>query len=104
MTATEVALLLITCGRCVQDRIDEYNYQEPLDQQTERRFDQHWRKHTLSSVDSTGKVPCPILHRHQQPALMSATPLQVNLAYRPVIDDTLDAEECPPVPPAVRSY
>lgn len=62
MTATEAAPLLIACGHCVQDRIDEYDYQEPLDQQTERSFDQHWRKHTLSSVDSTGKVPCRALY------------------------------------------
>ena len=36
--------------------------------------------------------------------MASCYSLQVNLAYRPVIDDTLDAGECPPVPPAVRSY
>ena len=29
---------------------------------------------------------------------------QVPLEYRPVIDNTLDAEECGWVPPAVRSY
>jgi len=28
----------------------------------------------------------------------------VTLAYRPVIDETLDGVECASVPPAVRSY
>ena len=49
--------VLIECGCWVQDRIDEYDYQKPLDGQTKRSLEQHWRKHTLSGVDSDGKVP-----------------------------------------------
>lgn len=67
-----------------KDRIDEYDYTKPLDTQERRPDEQHWRKHTLSYQDpKTGKV---------------------TLSYRPVIDHTLDTEECSTVPPAVRSY
>jgi len=66
------------------ERIDEYNYAEPLEGQTKVEMKDHWRKHTMSVVDvETGKV---------------------TLNYRPVIDNTLDADECAWVPPAVRSY
>ncbi|XP_055342048.1 succinate dehydrogenase [ubiquinone] flavoprotein subunit, mitochondrial-like [Paramacrobiotus metropolitanus] len=66
-----------------QDRVDEYDYTQPLQGQQKRPLDQHWRKHTLAYVQPDGKV---------------------KLEYRPVIDHTLDEEECKPVPPAVRSY
>jgi len=67
-----------------KDRVDEFDYSKPLAGQTAKPFDQHWRKHTLSTVDiPTGKV---------------------TLKYRPVIDSTLDTKECATVPPAVRSY
>ncbi|CAL8144163.1 unnamed protein product [Orchesella dallaii] len=67
-----------------KDRLDEYDYSKPLTGQTAKPFEQHWRKHTLSTVDTeTGKV---------------------TLTYRPVIDHTLDKQECGTVPPAVRSY
>jgi len=67
-----------------KDRSDEYDYSKPLDGQAKIPYDNHWRKHTLSQIDiKTGKV---------------------TLDYRPVIDDTLSAEECPNVPPAIRSY
>lgn len=65
-------------------RIDEYDYSKPLEGQKMRSFEEHWRKHTLTTVDGdTGKV---------------------NIDYRPVVDDTLDCEEIGTVPPAVRSY
>ncbi|KAK2726107.1 succinate dehydrogenase [ubiquinone] flavoprotein subunit, mitochondrial-like [Artemia franciscana] len=67
-----------------QDRIDEYDYKKPVASQTPKHVDEHWRKHTLSWCDAkTGKV---------------------DLKYRPVIDHTLDEEECKSVPPAIRSY
>jgi len=67
-----------------KDRSDEYDYSKPLEGQEKIPYDNHWRKHTLSQIDiKTGKV---------------------TLDYRPVIDDTLSAEECPNVPPAIRSY
>ncbi|XP_070573484.1 succinate dehydrogenase [ubiquinone] flavoprotein subunit, mitochondrial-like [Ptychodera flava] len=67
-----------------QERIDEYDYTKPLEGQKMKPLSEHWRKHTLSYMDSnTGKV---------------------TLDYRPVIDETLDQEECPTVPPRVRSY
>merc|ERR1712079_946103 len=56
-------------------RSDELDYAKPLDE--------HWRKHTTSWSDPSGKV---------------------TLKYRPVIDYTLDKEECATVPPAIRSY
>jgi len=66
------------------NRMDEYDYTKPLDSQKKKPFDDHWRKHTLSHQDvETGDV---------------------TLTYRPVIDHTLDVEECITVPPAVRSY
>ncbi|XP_005104791.1 succinate dehydrogenase [ubiquinone] flavoprotein subunit, mitochondrial [Aplysia californica] len=67
-----------------KDRVDEFDYSKPVQGQTEKPVDQHWRKHTLSYVDEkSGKV---------------------NLDYRPVIDNTLSEQECPQVPPAIRSY
>lgn len=65
-------------------RVDEYDYSKPLEGQTKKPLDQHWRKHTLTSIDvKTG---------------------QVKISYRPVIDETLDEKECCTVPPAIRSY
>uniref|UniRef100_A0AAY4E6U6 succinate dehydrogenase n=1 Tax=Denticeps clupeoides TaxID=299321 RepID=A0AAY4E6U6_9TELE len=67
-----------------KDRVDEYDYSKPLQGQQKKPFDQHWRKHTLSYVDSkTGKV---------------------TLEYRPVIDDSLNEDNCAAIPPAIRSY
>jgi len=67
-----------------KDRKDEYDYSKPLQGQTAKPMEQHWRKHTLSWVDpATGKV---------------------TLTYRPVIDHTLDEKDCANVPPAIRSY
>ncbi|GAB6029588.1 hypothetical protein CHUAL_005331 [Chamberlinius hualienensis] len=67
-----------------KDRVDEYDYSKPIQGQTKRPISEHWRKHTLSTVDiDTGKV---------------------KLEYRPVIDSTLDEAECKIVPPAIRSY
>jgi len=64
--------------------MDEYDYSKPLEGQQKKDINDHWRKHTLSYYsEETGKT---------------------ELAYRPVIDDTLDAEECSQVPPAIRSY
>jgi succinate dehydrogenase (ubiquinone) flavoprotein subunit len=66
------------------DRSDEFDYSKPIEGQTEVPIEQHWRKHTMSTVDyATGKV---------------------TLNYRPVIDHTLDQDECSTVPPAVRAY
>eukprot|EP00095_Tigriopus_kingsejongensis_P001474 maker-scaffold124_size330879-snap-gene-0.11 protein:Tk01474 transcript:maker-scaffold124_size330879-snap-gene-0.11-mRNA-1 annotation:"hypothetical protein DAPPUDRAFT_228809" len=66
-----------------KDRMDEFDYKKPLEGQKEVPFETHWRKHTLSKVSSQGET---------------------SLAYRPVIDHTLDQKECAWVPPAVRSY
>merc|ERR1719282_635069 len=66
-----------------QKREDEFDYSKPLEGQTPLPMEQHWRKHTLSWTKADG-----------------ATPLE----YRPVIDHTLDSEECATVPPAIRSY
>ncbi|XP_064286274.1 succinate dehydrogenase [ubiquinone] flavoprotein subunit, mitochondrial [Passer domesticus] len=65
-------------------RVDEFDYSKPLQGQQRKPFEEHWRKHTLSYVDiPTGKV---------------------TLKYRPVIDKTLNEEDCQTVPPAIRSY
>ena len=66
-----------------RDRIDEYDYSKPLEGQELVPFDDHWRKHTLVYTDEAGKT---------------------DLVYRPVINHTLDEEECAFVPPAIRSY
>lgn len=40
-----------------KDRIDEYDYSKPLAGQQAKPIEQHWRKHTLTSVNvSTGEV------------------------------------------------
>jgi len=66
-----------------QKRMDEIDYSKPVEGQVPLPEEEHWRKHTISKVSSEGKV---------------------SLEYRPVIDVTLDQEECATVPPAVRSY
>ena len=67
-----------------KDRMDEYDYSKPIEGQKPLPMDQHWRKHTMVYTDeNTGKT---------------------DLDYRPVIDHTLDKEECEWVPPAIRSY
>lgn len=67
-----------------KDRIDEFDYSKPLEGQQKRKFEDHWRKHTLSRQDpETGKV---------------------TLQYRPVVDKTLDQKDCPTVPPKIRAY
>lgn len=67
-----------------KSRIDEFDYSKPLEGQKEKPLEQHWRKHTLTTIDEkTGKV---------------------SIKYRPVIDKTLDKNECSTVPPAIRSY
>jgi succinate dehydrogenase (ubiquinone) flavoprotein subunit len=67
-----------------KDRVDEYDYSKPIAGQTKKPISEHWRKHTLSTVDiDTGKA---------------------SLTYRPVIDGTLSEDECKHVPPAIRSY
>jgi len=66
------------------ERVDEFDYSKPLEGQEAKPMEEHWRKHTLSYYcEKEGKT---------------------KLAYRPVIDDTLNAEECKKVPPAIRSY
>jgi len=64
-------------------RIDEYDYSKPLEGQEQVPIENHWRKHTMSWSDTSGNT---------------------TLKYRPVIDKTLDQEECATVPPAIRSY
>lgn len=67
-----------------KDRVDELDYAKPLEGQQKKPFEQHWRKHTVSTVDlKTGDV---------------------HLNYRPVTDKTLDEQECATVPPIIRSY
>ncbi len=66
-----------------KDRIDEYDYSKPVKGQKKKAMKDHWRKHTLSTQDASGKV---------------------SLDYRPVIDSTLDEKDCAWVPPAIRSY
>lgn len=40
-----------------KDRIDEYDYSKPIENQQPKPFDQHWRKHTLSKINlKTGEV------------------------------------------------
>lgn len=40
-----------------KQRIDEYDYSKPIENQQPKPIDQHWRKHTLSKIDlETGKV------------------------------------------------
>lgn len=66
------------------DRVDEFDYKLPLEGQVEKPMSEHWRKHTLSFQDAkTGEC---------------------TLEYRPVIDVTLDEEECKSVPPVIRAY
>merc|ERR1711994_62099 len=66
-----------------KDRMDEYDYSKPLEGQTALPMEQHWRKHTMTWTAASGETA---------------------LEYRPVIDHTLDSQECETVPPAIRSY
>ncbi|XP_011403424.2 PREDICTED: succinate dehydrogenase [ubiquinone] flavoprotein subunit, mitochondrial-like [Amphimedon queenslandica] len=66
-----------------KDRVDEYDYKLPLEGQDKLDVKDHWRKHTLSSMPSDSEV---------------------KLDYRPVIDETLNENDCPSVPPTIRVY
>jgi len=40
-----------------KQRIDEYDYSKPIENQQPKSLDQHWRKHTLSKINPrTGEV------------------------------------------------
>lgn len=67
-----------------KDRIDELDYSKPLEGQSKKSFEQHWRKHTMCYQDHNSG--------------------DVRLEYRPVVDETLDEKDCPTVPPKIRSY
>lgn len=64
-------------------REDEYDYSKPVEGQTKRPLEQHWRKHTISFLPRNAE--------------------KIDRKYRPVIDKTLDPS-VPTVPPAVRKY
>ncbi|CAG9824880.1 unnamed protein product [Phaedon cochleariae] len=65
-------------------RVDEYDYTKPLEGQQKKPMSEHWRKHTLTTIDEkTGKV---------------------SITYRPVIDETLDEKEAATIPPSIRYY
>uniref|UniRef100_A0A8C4QKV8 Succinate dehydrogenase [ubiquinone] flavoprotein subunit, mitochondrial n=1 Tax=Eptatretus burgeri TaxID=7764 RepID=A0A8C4QKV8_EPTBU len=67
-----------------KQRDDELDYSKPLEGQQKKPFHEHWRKHTLALVDEdSGKV---------------------TLYYRPVIDSSLNEQDCASIPPAIRSY
>ncbi|XP_053610495.1 succinate dehydrogenase [ubiquinone] flavoprotein subunit, mitochondrial [Plodia interpunctella] len=65
-------------------RRDEFDYSKPLEGQSKLPFEKHWRKHTLAQTDVQSG--------------------QTTLTYRPVIDQTLDTQECETVPPVIRTY
>lgn len=65
-------------------RIDEFDYSKPLEGQQRKPIEEHWRKHTLTSIDKQSGC--------------------VTIDYRPVIDTTLDESEAKTVPPMIRSY
>jgi len=65
-------------------RLDEYDYSLPLEGQTKKPIEEHFRKHSLSDMDlTTGKV---------------------SIRYRPVIDNTLDLQKVKTIEPQIRKY
>lgn len=49
-----------------KDRIDEYDYSKPLEGQQPKPIEQHWRKHTLTTMDpKSGKVNSSISQNSQ---------------------------------------
>ena len=65
-------------------RVDEYDYSKPVEGQTKKPIEEHFRKHTLSGMDlESGKV---------------------KLTYRPVIDQPLDANKVKTIEPQLRKY
>ncbi|XP_022836485.1 succinate dehydrogenase [ubiquinone] flavoprotein subunit, mitochondrial-like [Spodoptera litura] len=65
------------------DRIDEFDYSKPTEGQSMKSFENHWRKHSLSTIDlCTGEV---------------------NITYRPVIDKPIN-DEVQWIPPVPRVY
>ncbi|XP_076659912.1 succinate dehydrogenase [ubiquinone] flavoprotein subunit, mitochondrial isoform X2 [Halictus rubicundus] len=66
-----------------KERIDEYDYSKPIEDQKKRPYSDHWRKHTITWAREDGAI---------------------SISYRPVIDSTLDEEEAQHVPPSIRAY
>ena len=65
-------------------RLDEYDYNLPIEGQTKKPIEEHFRKHSLSDMDlTTGKV---------------------SIRYRPVIDNTLDLQKVKTIEPQIRKY
>ena len=64
-------------------RVDEFDYSKPVEGQQSKPIEQHFRKHTLTEMDESGKV---------------------NIKYRPVIDLTLDALKVKTIEPQLRKY
>ena len=65
-------------------RLDEFDYSLPLEGQTKKPIEEHFRKHSLSDMDlTTGKV---------------------SIRYRPVIDNTLDLQKVKTIEPQIRKY
>ena len=65
-------------------RSDEYDYTKPIEGQKKKPLEEHFRKHTLSSMDPTTG--------------------ECKLHYRPVIDKTLDALKVKTIEPEIRKY
>ncbi|XP_021195506.3 succinate dehydrogenase [ubiquinone] flavoprotein subunit, mitochondrial [Helicoverpa armigera] len=65
-------------------RLDEFDYSRSTEGQKKKSFTEHWRKHSMSTLDlCSGKV---------------------TISYRPVIDKTLDDREVKWIPPVPRVY
>ena len=39
-----------------KDRMDEIDYSKPVEGQKPLPMEQHWRKHTLSTIDESGQT------------------------------------------------
>ena len=83
-----------------QKRVDEFDYSKPLENQQKKPLEEHWRKHTLSSMVRTFEYDVlRFISRFVQ-----GEDGKVVLKYRPVIDATLDQGKCASVPPQIRTY
>ena len=44
-----------------KERVDEFDYSKPLEGQKKKSIDEHWRKHTLSTLVYRVTLPFPAL-------------------------------------------
>ncbi|CAG2065653.1 unnamed protein product [Timema podura] len=72
----------------VRDRVDELDYARPLEGQKPVPFEQHWRKHTLTTMDVATGQPEGIAHQFAKPTKLHTSTDPTVETFTPFITGT----------------